>query len=197
MKANRLTPAAEDDLFEIWMYIAQDDVIPADQLESEFFDTFQRLAKRPDLGHFRHDLTDKPVRFFTVRGTYLIVYDPARTVSSGLPGQISAEAFGHRQWPPGKRPAKHAQAHHDVGRTNGDRVSAEKRDEGPIERSTGVKWQNPTRPTVHISKTRRTFQRRRGRVLLRPRTGALRPDDIPPIYSYGLVVKPVLRKMGA
>jgi plasmid stabilization system protein ParE len=72
MKTYRLTPAAEDDLFQIWMYIAQVDVVPADQLEAEFFDVFQRLAERPDLGHFRRDLTDKPVRFFNVRGTYLI-----------------------------------------------------------------------------------------------------------------------------
>jgi antitoxin ParD1/3/4/toxin ParE1/3/4 len=78
MKTYRLTRAAEDDLFQIWMYIAPDDAISADQLEAEFFDTFQRLAERPDLGHFRRDLTDKPVRFFNVRGTYLIVYDPAR-----------------------------------------------------------------------------------------------------------------------
>jgi antitoxin ParD1/3/4/toxin ParE1/3/4 len=35
------------------------------------------VADRPDLGHFRRDLTDKPLRFFPVRGTYLIVYDPA------------------------------------------------------------------------------------------------------------------------
>ena len=35
------------------------------------------IGERPDLGHFRRDLTDKPVRFFAVRDTYLIVYDPA------------------------------------------------------------------------------------------------------------------------
>jgi len=46
-------------------------------LESEFFSTFQRLAERPDLCHFRRDLTDKAVRFFALRGTYLVVYDPA------------------------------------------------------------------------------------------------------------------------
>ena len=77
MKAYRLTPAAEDDLFEIWSFIARDNVIAADGLEVEFFDVCQRLADRPGLGHFRRDLTDKPVRFFPVRGTYLIVYDPA------------------------------------------------------------------------------------------------------------------------
>lgn len=77
MKSCHLTPAAEDDLFEIWSFIARDNVVAADRLEVDFFDTFERLANRPDLGHFRRDLTDKPVRFFSVRGTYLIVYDPA------------------------------------------------------------------------------------------------------------------------
>jgi plasmid stabilization system protein ParE len=76
MNPYRLTPTAENDLFEIWMHIASDDPAAADRLESEFFSTFQRLAERPDLGHFRRDLTDKKVRFFAVGGTYLIVYDP-------------------------------------------------------------------------------------------------------------------------
>ena len=76
MKPYRVTPAAENDLFEIWAYIVSDDPTAADTLESEFFLNFQRLADRPDLGHFRHDLTDKPVRFFCVRHVYLIVYDP-------------------------------------------------------------------------------------------------------------------------
>src|SRR5579862_4481247 len=77
MKSYRLTAAAEDDVFEIWTYIASDDFVAADGLEAEFFNAFERLAVRPDLGHFRRNLTDKPVRFFAVRGTYLVVYDPA------------------------------------------------------------------------------------------------------------------------
>ena len=77
MKSYRLTPASENDLFDIWAYIASDDPAAADDLESEFFRTFQRLVDRPDLGHFRRDLTDKPVRFFCVRAVYLVVYDPA------------------------------------------------------------------------------------------------------------------------
>src|SRR5271157_5621313 len=78
MKSYRLTPKAEDDLFTIWTYIASDNLNAADQLEAELFDACQRLADKPDLGHFRRDLTEKPVRFFPVRRTYLIVYDPAK-----------------------------------------------------------------------------------------------------------------------
>jgi len=77
MKAYRLTYKAEDDLFTIWSYIAADNLDAADRLETEIFHACQQLAEKPDLGHFRRDLTQKPVRFFTVRGTYLIVYDPA------------------------------------------------------------------------------------------------------------------------
>jgi plasmid stabilization system protein ParE len=76
MKPYRLTPKAEDDLFSIWTYIASDNVDAADSLEAELFKAFERIADKPDLGHFRRDLTEKPVRLFPVRGTYLIVYDP-------------------------------------------------------------------------------------------------------------------------
>jgi len=77
MKSYRLTPKAEDDIFSIWTFIAPDNLDAADRLEAELMSACQRLADKPDLGHFRRDLTDKPVRFFPVRGTYLIVYDPA------------------------------------------------------------------------------------------------------------------------
>lgn len=77
MKSYRLTPAAEDDSFEIWAYIAADNIEAADRVEGEIFDACARLAEWPHLGHLRRDLTDKPVRFYPVRGTYLIVYDPA------------------------------------------------------------------------------------------------------------------------
>ena len=33
------------------------------------------LAHNPELGHVRHDLTSKSVRFWTVY-SYLIIYDP-------------------------------------------------------------------------------------------------------------------------
>lgn len=78
MNSYRLTKAAEDDIFEIWRYIAEDNLSAADKVEAEILDACQRIADRPDLGHFRRDLTDKDVRFFAVRRTYLVVYDPNR-----------------------------------------------------------------------------------------------------------------------
>jgi plasmid stabilization system protein ParE len=77
MKPYRLTQAAKEDLFDIWIFIASDNVAAADRLENEILEACQRLANKPDIGHFRRDLTAKPVRFFSVRNNYLIVYDPA------------------------------------------------------------------------------------------------------------------------
>jgi plasmid stabilization system protein ParE len=77
MRPFRLTPAAEDDLFDIWCFIAPENLQAADRLQAELLAACQRIADKPGMGHWRRDLTDKPVRFFTVRKTYLIVYDPA------------------------------------------------------------------------------------------------------------------------
>ncbi len=77
MRCFCLAALAEDDIFEIWEFIAAHDLPAADRVEGDIFAACQRLADRPDLGHPRRDLTDKPVCFFCVRGTYLIVYDPA------------------------------------------------------------------------------------------------------------------------
>lgn len=76
MKSYRFTPAAAGDLSDIWAYIAADNPEAADRVEEEILQACVRLAARPDLGHFRRDLTDKAVRFYPVRGTYRVVYDP-------------------------------------------------------------------------------------------------------------------------
>ena len=39
-------------------------------------DAFVLLASRPDIGHLREDLTDRPLKFWSVY-SYLVVYDPA------------------------------------------------------------------------------------------------------------------------
>jgi len=77
MKSYRLTQAAEDDLFEIWTFIAADNVPEADRLEADPLNGCQRAADRPDIWAFPARLDRQPVRFLLVRSTYLIVYDPA------------------------------------------------------------------------------------------------------------------------
>jgi plasmid stabilization system protein ParE len=77
MKSYRLTPDAEHDIFEIWAFIAEDDATAADAIETEIYEACHHLAEKPDLGHFRRDLTNKPLRFYTIHRAYLIAYDPA------------------------------------------------------------------------------------------------------------------------
>jgi len=59
-----LSPEAEEDMFEIWSYLANDvNVEFADQIESNLFDAFALLSRNPGLGHKRQDLTSIPVLF--------------------------------------------------------------------------------------------------------------------------------------
>ena len=71
-----LSPEALDDLDQIWLYIAEDDIPAADRIEHEIREAIKVLAERPEIGHFRRDLTDRHVKFWTV-DHYMIVYDPA------------------------------------------------------------------------------------------------------------------------
>jgi plasmid stabilization system protein ParE len=79
MSSYLLTPQAEDDLFSVWSYIAQDNIEAADKVEAQIYAAFGFLASAPQTGHVRHDLTARPVRFWTMPRfpNYVIVYDPA------------------------------------------------------------------------------------------------------------------------
>jgi len=68
-----LSPDALQDLQDIWDFIAFDNAQAADQLEDEFFEAFEKLARQPRMGHTRSDLTERDVRFWST-GSYLIVY---------------------------------------------------------------------------------------------------------------------------
>lgn len=68
-----LVPAARKDLTEILEYIAGDSVEAALRVHDRFIEIFELLAENPDAGHFRSDLTTRPVRFFPVY-SYLVVY---------------------------------------------------------------------------------------------------------------------------
>jgi antitoxin ParD1/3/4/toxin ParE1/3/4 len=73
MPAYVLSPDALQDLQDIWDYIALDNLTAADQLEGDFFNAFEKLARRPRIGHTRRDITERDVRFWPT-GSYLIVY---------------------------------------------------------------------------------------------------------------------------
>jgi len=74
MKVYHLAPEARNDLQEIWTYIAGDNPVAADKIETDIYKACEILAENPRLGHKRPDLTDEPVLFWPVRGQYLVIY---------------------------------------------------------------------------------------------------------------------------
>ncbi len=84
---------AEQDLDDLWGYIAADSVDAADRLTMRLFDAFEALARNPGIGHTREDLTPFPVLFWPV-GNYLVIY---RAESS--PIEIVAIVHGKRDIP--------------------------------------------------------------------------------------------------
>jgi plasmid stabilization system protein ParE len=79
MSRYQFTPPALDDLFEIWSYIARDNVDAANRLEDAIYKACAFLAEGPYRGGGREDITKLPLRFWTVPAfsNYIIVYDPA------------------------------------------------------------------------------------------------------------------------
>ena len=78
MSLYHLTPQAEDDLFEVWSFIAEDNRDAADVVEAYLFAAFAFLSSTPYAGHMRPDVTHLPVRFWTLPrySSYIVVYDP-------------------------------------------------------------------------------------------------------------------------
>ena len=71
-----LAPQAAHDLVEIWIYIkSHSGEATADRVESVIRDRIAFLCGSPGAGHWRKDLTDENVKFFSVY-SYLIVYRP-------------------------------------------------------------------------------------------------------------------------
>lgn len=84
---------AEQDLNDIWNYIAEDSVDAADRLIAALFDAFEALARNPSMGHKREDITTFPVLFWPV-GNYLVIYRAEKS-----PIQIVAIVHGKRDIP--------------------------------------------------------------------------------------------------
>jgi toxin ParE1/3/4 len=86
-----LAPEAALDLVQIWRFIKkQSSVEIADHVESVIREKIAFLAENPGAGHWRKNLTDEAVKFFTVY-SYLIVYRPEST-----PLQIVSILHGRR-----------------------------------------------------------------------------------------------------
>jgi toxin ParE1/3/4 len=71
-----LSPESQEDIFEIWSYLAVEAGAElASQVESELFDDFALLARSPGIGHKRQDLTKVPVLFYRAFPyQYMIIY---------------------------------------------------------------------------------------------------------------------------
>ena len=78
MSGYRFTPEAAADLFDIWSYIASDNVEAADRVEAAIYDACSFVAQRSLSGQVRKNLTNRPVRFWTVQRfpNYILVYRP-------------------------------------------------------------------------------------------------------------------------
>ena len=77
MNPYKLMPDAEQDLTDIVDRIALDSPRNALKVFDKIHAAAQLLADMPLMGHAREDVTDKPVRFWSVY-KYLIVYRPER-----------------------------------------------------------------------------------------------------------------------
>ena len=75
-QAYRLTERAEADVDAITDFITADNIDAAVKVVLALEDAFVLLASRPGIGHARADLTDRPLKFWSVY-SYLVVYDPA------------------------------------------------------------------------------------------------------------------------
>jgi len=78
MSGYRFTPEAAADLFDIWSYIASDNVEAADRVEAAIYDACSFVVQEPLSGQVRRNLTSRPVRFWTVQRfpNYVLVYRP-------------------------------------------------------------------------------------------------------------------------
>lgn len=84
-------PEAVNDLYDIWEYIAADNIDAADRVREEIFETLRSLARVPHQGHRRPDLTSRALRFTVVR-EYVIAYAPDEE-----PLWVIAILHGHRK----------------------------------------------------------------------------------------------------
>jgi toxin ParE1/3/4 len=69
------TARAEEDLIEIWNYIAPDNLVAADRVLDRIETVCERLAENPRMGPARPDLA-QGLRYF-VSGSYLVIYREA------------------------------------------------------------------------------------------------------------------------
>lgn len=93
MSRFELSPEAEADLDGIWLYIANDSIEDANRVRDTILDALDGLADWPRKVHLRKDLTEQPIRFWTVLRWH-ILYDP-----DSVPLRILRILSAHRDIP--------------------------------------------------------------------------------------------------
>jgi plasmid stabilization system protein ParE len=81
----RFSRRALAELNEIVAYIAEDSPPAGLRVRESIFSACEKLGRQPGMGHRREDITRDDVRFWNVRGRFLIVY---REVAGPVPVQI-------------------------------------------------------------------------------------------------------------
>jgi plasmid stabilization system protein ParE len=69
-----LSPQAENDLAEIYAYIARDNSDAAERMLDKLISACDLLTDNPRIGQHRYDLTPLPVRFWLVHPRYFLIY---------------------------------------------------------------------------------------------------------------------------
>ena len=75
MSCARFTNSAEDDLLELWLTIAEENLVAADESLDSIKATVLLLATQPEMGRARSELADR-LRSFPSRTPYIIFYVP-------------------------------------------------------------------------------------------------------------------------
>jgi len=88
-----LTPLARADIFDIWSYIADNSEDAANRVEQAIYEACAFMAEASTRGHTRSDLTNRPLRFWTLTRypNYTVVYRPETA-----PLQVVAVLHGKR-----------------------------------------------------------------------------------------------------
>jgi len=71
----RFTNSAEADLLELWLHIAEENLVAADESLDLIQATVSLLATQPEMGRTRPELADG-LRSFPTRTPYIIFYVP-------------------------------------------------------------------------------------------------------------------------
>jgi toxin ParE1/3/4 len=77
MNNYQFTPAAQEDLEDLWNWIATDNEQAADRLMADIRSACEQIAVHPALDGRHPQWAPSPLRFLLVRKNYWIAYDPA------------------------------------------------------------------------------------------------------------------------